>query len=141
MMTSPTTNTLAPPTLRRSYTLVPGQSDEEHEKMVKRLDEANTAIGLVLSIPPPSTTTTTAPPQAMAQSASGKTDTDTASAASTTPKRSLDSDLMPPPAPRAPKRKRKARITAVEKFIGGEIIYELTLPDSSIILTRPLAFA
>lgn len=148
-----------PPPLRRAYAVVPGQSDEEHREMCDRLDLENARIGLATSLPAPSTTPTTTP-EPMAQTASGKSaaaailaphldpdenpedfiapdQDDFAPAPTPAPKRSLD-DVAP--APKA-KRKRKPRITAVEKMIGGETIYELTLPDGSIVLTRPLKFA
>ena len=105
--------------LRRSYGVVPGQSDSDREAMIAELDILNNNCK--------------APADAAAAPAA-------AAAASPSPtKRSLD-DYPDAPKKKA-KKMRKKRIQAVAKTIGGEAVYELTLADGSIILARPLRFA
>ena len=113
--------------LRRSYAIVPGQSNEERLAMVKRLDAANAVYHVARC-----------------------TNNDTAPLSSTPTRspRSLDNHM----APGGPKRKkRKRRAIAVKKNIVGEEVWEgphffnksgtIVTPEGEIILTRQLSFA
>ena len=103
--------------LRRSYGVVPGQSDSDREAMIAELDILNGQCKVAAAAAPAA-----------------------AAAASPSPtKRSLDD--YPDAPKKAAKKARKRRIQAVAKNIGGEDVYELTLADGSIILARPLRFA
>ena len=108
-----------PCVLRRSYTVIPGQSPQEHEEMSARLDAENAAIGLK-----------TALVFGIQDSISTKRPLDEASEAQEPSKKK--------------KRKaapRKKKLTAVEKTMNGKIFYEIALPDGSVVLTSVLEFA
>jgi len=104
------------PMLRRSYAYVPGQTEEEHQAMVERLDAANLAAGNTV----------------------GNANWDD-EAPTPKPKRSLD-DLVVPKR-KAKRRKAKAKVFAVRKdFAGANQCWELTLEDGSLVLAREIVF-
>ena len=138
-----------PCVLRRSYTFLPGQSLKEHEEMSARLDAENADIGLGTALYPPP-----APVKAkrayrikIKQEYDEAGLDDEAWEAHVREQEAFPSSSSQICQEPKKKRKRKAaaprpkKLTAVKKTMNGNIFYEISLPDGSVVLTSVLAFS